>query len=94
MHNIDTRTFRRILETALARGDVRTPFMVELVTSYLVTGVARSMDESCDSYYDVNDPETDIDSVLFGLETQSDSTWILVAFNHLLETYTQTHDPL
>ena len=87
---INETEFRRVLELALARGDIKIPLMVELVASYLVTGVACSIDERYHiyhSYHGFSDIETHTDNVLFGLETRSDSEWILRAYENLLSKY-------
>jgi len=88
MHKIDEPTFRKILEAALAQGDICNPHVLDIVTTFLVTGVAVSIDESSVTYSDMSNLEIEIDAVLFGLEkNRPDLSWVNTAYNDLLIKY-------
>lgn len=94
MQKIDEHSFRRILETALAQGDIVHPEFIGAVAAYLVTGVAVSCDgRILDS---LSDTEEAVDDVLFSLDMQSDYEWAELSYEILLKRYplpqTHTHE--
>lgn len=97
MHKIYEHSFRSILELAMAQGHICNSHVLDIVTTFLVTGVAVSIDESCVSYNDMTESEIEIDAVLFGLEKKVPGlSWVGIAYNNLLTKYplpqTHTHE--
>jgi len=94
MTHFDAPTFRKILETALARGDIKHPELLECVTSYMVTGVSKGVDENEVEYERLSSAEIAIDAVLYSLERNPQNlVWVRHSYTHLLSKYpiTKTH---
>lgn len=94
MHKIDEPTFRKILEAALACGDIKHPSLLELVATYLVTGAAVTI--APDYLPDLSATEENVDDVLFSLDMQTNYEWAELAYEILLKRYplpqTNTHE--
>lgn len=86
MTPFDESTFRLILETALSRGDIVEPALLERVTSYLVAGSTREPRENT-PVFKWSENERRIDSVLYCRENRHKTSYNPLSYSVLLLTY-------